>query len=161
MITLRPTIDTEQRFLEAISNAKKLARPTAALRKDLQRAILSGFADNFASESAAGFKWQRLSAVTIADRLAHGFGPGPILVRSGGYRASWIEPDSADHVSELQTRSDGWTMLEGSRHHFAATHEVGLGRVPARPARVLDQHRVDELGQITLQFLMDALSRRG
>jgi len=63
-------------------------------------------------------------------------GSSPILVRSGGYRSSWVS-DGSDHYSSVR-QSGGYTIFEeGSESPLARFHERGGARLPARPVSML------------------------
>ena len=79
---------------------------------------------NFAHEGRPK-RWKPLAPITIAERLALGFGPGPILVRTGrmkrGFRAR-IGPRS---------------YRVFNRAPYFSYHQLGTDRIPARPMLVL------------------------
>jgi hypothetical protein len=160
MITLRPTGPTQADFFSRIQKVESLARAHPDLVRVVQRAILLGFLDNFIQESSAGMKWAALTPFTLHQRSALGYPPGPILVRSGDYRSSWITEGEASHVHDLTTRQGGWTLDEGSSHEFAEEHELGRANMPARPVRFLSAEAEENLRQAVDRALFQALSLR-
>lgn len=160
-LSLRPTAETQRDFAARIKAMVDLTRPTPALTAIIQRAVLDGFEENFASESAGGVRWAALSAWTIRERLSQGYGEGPILVRSGDYRASWINEGHPHHVHEVMDTGMGWTVLEGSEHPKAEKLEGGDGRTPARPVAVLSAQAQDHLRREIDLYVFRFLTLRG
>ncbi len=121
--------------------------------------INKGFASNFDNERAGdGGDWNRLRPFTIAERKRKGFGPGPILDRTGDYRRSFTNRGDSDHVEKFKSTRTGWTLESGSQDERVGTLEFGgytsTGRfVPPRPASFLSdasENRVfDVLDAIT------------
>lgn len=78
---------------------------------------------NFTSEGAnLGERWTPLQTSTILQRIALGFGSGPILQRTGSLKNSFYE-------SVIDNKS---LEIASSNPHFAA-HQSGKGKLPARP----------------------------
>lgn len=147
MISLRPSPASRQELKKRLDAIRALARPQPDLVKVVQRAIVAEFANNLRDESASGTRWARLAESTIRDRLQQGYGPGPILQRSGDYADSWTYPDSPNHVHEVTGRVEGWAINEGSQHELAQYHEPGTGRMAARPVSEIGpdgQNRIKE-----------------
>jgi hypothetical protein len=155
MMTLRPSAQSTQQFFQTIESIQQLTTPPAPLVSAIQQAICEEFERNFTSEADAGLSWPRLSEVTIRIRLAQGFGAGPILVRTGDYKRSWVDPTHPAHVHELRQSSSHWSVEEGSEHAFTAKHELGEGKTPARPAR-----NVTVAGEERISRVIDAGLRR-
>ena len=157
MLIMRPTPATQQDFASRLKNVRAVARPQPDLVQEVQRAILLGFGQNFDSESDGGFRWARLAASTIQDRLRQGYGPGPILQRSRDYRASWTNPDAPDHVSEVTEWAGGWSQAEGSQHPLVGFHQAGTRRIPARPVNDLDLSAQEQLRQAVDTWIFQTL----
>jgi hypothetical protein len=160
MLTLRPTVTTERDFQNRIEVIRSLARPHPELVQVVQRAILQAYAENFASESAGGTRWAALAASTILDRLAQGYGAGPILQRTGNYRSSWVNDGDGNHVHEIEQRAGGWTLSEGSSHHLADFHEQGNSGMPARPVAELSPSAKEQLGRAVDNWILNHLLQR-
>lgn len=80
-------------------------------------AVRLGFQANFSNESSGyGHKWTALAPKTQAVRKKLGFASQhPILVRTGSYRASFVQRGAPNHIEELTTTGDGWQLVTGSR----------------------------------------------
>lgn len=82
---------------------------------------------SFANQaSPGGLGWKRLADATVADRAAQGYGPTPILVRTGNLR------DSIRYAVDLV----GSSASVGSDLVYAGVHQFGnryKPKVPARP----------------------------
>src|SRR5262245_10890236 len=117
----------------------KIERPDAQGIRDIEAAVRAGFQDNFTLESRGdGVPWAPLAQRTVRERRALGFGPtNPILVRTGGYRATWVNVGGWKQV--VSNGRNGWTMSVSSNHAYAELHELGsrTRNVPARPVRYL------------------------
>lgn len=108
-------------------------------------AIRAAFADNFDKEAARS-KWPALAASTIRERKRLGFGPGPILNRTGALRQHVLGAPAT------VTRTAGGAVLRiapgpsvnGVRKYrilaMGGTTPTG-GRIPARPMVVLKPGR--------------------
>lgn len=160
MITMRPTPATAQDFASRLKNLRAVARPQPDLVEQVQGAILLEFAQNFETESAAGFRWAKLAERTILDRLRQGYGAGPILNRSGDYEASWTDADAADHISELEQRVGGWSLAEGSSHRLTIFHQQGTRRMPARPVNEVGASGQEKLRRVVDLWLIRLLVGR-
>lgn len=137
MIRLRPTENSRRDFADFAQQIEGLAKlPDDALRP-VQEAIRASFAANFAAESAGATPWAPLAPRTVADRERLGYpGEHPILVRSGQYRRSFIDPADDEHYSRVTTEGGRTVIAEGTTDIRAGTLEFGSDRVPARPALI-------------------------
>ena len=141
MISLHPADD--KAFDGVAHMLDRLKNLSASDREKVSSAINRGFGANFDAERAGdGGDWNRLRPFTIADRKRKGFGPGPILNRSGGYRRSFTSRGDADHVEKFRSTRTGWTLESGSEDERVGVLEyggyTGTGRfVPPRPASFL------------------------
>lgn len=134
LILTNPAIaDDLLRLVAAISN------PPSQTTQQIENAVRSGFADNFASESAGGNPWPELAFTTMLDRVLHGFPAAhPILVRAGEYRASFVDSGNPDALYEFFPGGDSWAMEVGSSDSRVEELELGTELIPARPVTVLD-----------------------
>lgn len=131
MLTLEAQGDP---FASLVDFIKAIVAPTQAEQQQVSAAVREGWRENFTSESSGdGRAWQPLKPFTIAERLKRGYAAGPILVQSGRLRSSLLNPGAADSYEDLQTASNGWTLLVGTENSYALKHELGEGRIPARP----------------------------
>lgn len=77
--------------------------------------------NSFANQATpGGLGWKSLAPATVADRAAQGYGPTPILVRTGGLR------DSVRYAVDLI----GSSASVGSDLVYAGVHQFGN---PAKP----------------------------
>jgi phage gpG-like protein len=140
-----------------------IVQPDARLVTTIADAIREGFAESFRSESSAGDPWEPLAAWTIAERIRQGYGgEHPILVRGGDYRRSWVDDGHPDHVSRIELGGNEFSVVEGSSHAYAATHEMGgttdTGHtVPPRPVRLLSEDAEREIERRILAWLTRTL----
>ncbi len=142
MISLRPSANNDA-FDGVAHLLDRLRNLSNADQANVAEAINKGFASNFDNERAGdGGDWNRLRPFTIAERKRKGFGPGPILNRTGDYRRSFTNRGDADHVEKFKSTRQGWTLESGSQDERVGTLEfggyTGSGRfVPPRPASFL------------------------
>ena len=114
---------------------RALLAPTADEQRVISDAVHVGWRENFAGErSGAGQAWRPLRPYTILERTRRGYpGAHPILVQSGHMLDSLVSPGAADSYEELRTEAGGWVLLMGTNDPKAKKHELGEGRIPARP----------------------------
>ncbi len=122
--------------------------PTSSDLAGVSEVIRRGFAENFANESAGDIApWQQLSPRTIIERINQGYpGDHPILVRSGAYRASFVEANAPGHVEDVSITASGFTLEVGSSDDRADILEYGLGNIPERPVTILSSAFENEIG---------------
>jgi phage gpG-like protein len=141
----------------------RISNPGSAQKRSVSDAIRRGFQDNFTRQQSGNGAWARLAPSTVLDRQKKGFaGSGPILVRSGGLRASWVS-EGSNHYSSVRN-SGGYTIFEeGSSHPMAQFHEAGGGRLPARPVSMLSDSQesriVDVIEFMILQIEQNTMGR--
>lgn len=124
----------------------RLLSPKRSHLEPVRLAIRDGFQENFDTESAGGIPWARLAPSTAADRRRQGYAPyHPILVRTGGYRDSFVNPSNPDHISKIVRRSDRLQIFEGSDDFRVLWHEQGTRKMPARPVLTISNRAEDNL----------------
>lgn len=139
MITFTPTSDTIH-FYAALDNIlARIGSPSVGELSEVSAAIRQGFAENFAAEAVGDIApWDPLSPRTVLERIQAGFpGEHPILVRTGSYRASFIDRNASDHVEEVTATGSGFVLDVGSEDDRAEVLEFGSGKVPERPVTIL------------------------
>jgi hypothetical protein len=132
--------------------------PGAANVAKVAGAVRQGLQENFTIEGAAsGARWAPLAARTVKQRRKLGFaGAHMILVRTGGYRASFGQPGAPGHVSEFAASGGRWTWREGSEDYRAKWHELGTPKMPARPVTRAISTAAENRIQSTFDFILDA-----
>ena len=132
------TKETEESVAQLTAGVEKMGRaPTKEEMLPVANAIRTQYQRSFDGEgSIGGARWFPLAPSTVRQRIRLGFGgTNPILVRTGGYRNSWIDPNNPNHVEELYVGDNGWQLLVGSKDYRTAWHEHGTPHMPARPVR--------------------------
>jgi phage gpG-like protein len=100
--------------------------------------------ERFASEGHG--RWAPLAESTLRDRARRGFGPGPILQRTGNLRESLVDPARAAKTTPR-------TMTWGSDVDYARYHQEG-GSIPGRPPqRVVLEIRVEDRRRLETQMV--------
>lgn len=135
-----------------------MTHPPLADREYIEQAVLERFGENFGREASGEGVWPPLALSTLADRERHGYGPGPILVRSGRYRRSW--QGGAASLSSYAQRMDGFSLRVGSASELAPWHELGTRHMPARSVAMLDDHQLDVLA-MTVERVLERLVNAG
>ena len=157
MIRLTPTPDSTRTLQDFFDRIDAALAPPAAELEPIRDQIRAGFARNFADEASAAGPWAPLSRWTVLERTRLGFGPRhPILVRTGDYRASWLDPENPDHVSETRSQAGMIEIAEGSQDERADVLEAGSALVPPRPVAPLqtpDLYLIEE----TITAMLDRL----
>jgi len=110
--------DSVDEALDSIQSSLADASPALKLIADDFREMI---AEQFATEGAAsGTPWSPLAPSTLrSSRLG-----GGILDSTGALLASLTDPDSADHIEEM----DGQSLTIGSSLPYALFHQTGAGR---------------------------------
>lgn len=136
----------------------RISSPGSSQKRSISDAIRRGFQDNFTRQQSGDGAWARLAPSTVLDRQKKGFaGNNPILVRSGGLRASWVS-EGANHYSSVRS-SGGMTVYEeGSTHPLAMFHESGGGRLSARPVSLLDDSQEQRIVDV-IEWVISSLER--
>ena len=130
---------------------RSVTHPRLADREHLELVIRQAFDENFAREASGDGIWPPLQPATIADRLRRGFGPGPILVRSGRLRRSWLGGPGS--MMTYVQRADGFRLLVGSGSEIAPWHEFGTHTIPARTVATLDDAQLDAVARRVEQMI--------
>jgi phage gpG-like protein len=146
-----------ERFIQSL---ERLPDTQASEFEIVRQAVRQGFAVSFVGEGSGRGQWAQLAPSTVAERILFSYpGEHPILVRSGDYQASFVDPSHPDHVSEVE-RGGVVTLIEGTAHLFVGTHEYGrddVFHVPARPVLLLDPTSEDAVAA-ELDALFDRLA---
>lgn len=106
---------------------ERIANPGNAQKRGVSGAIRQGFQDNFTTQGAAsGERWQPLAQRTVASRRKLGWGAtGPILVRRGVLRDTWVNAGGQGHVSNVRQSAGMIIFEEGAEGEIPAVHELG------------------------------------
>lgn len=113
------TLTAEARFDDMDQIVARLTRPTLSEQRQVTAALRNEYTFAFARQGSSAGPWPPLAPATIADRARHGYGPTPMLVRSGSYRATFTQP-TGDHVERVDADAAGVTYTVGSADERAA-----------------------------------------
>ncbi len=156
MIKLSLDDDSKQRIDHFVRQVEAFARPDDTAIGIIQDAIRASFEINFATESDNGAKWAPLALRTMHERRILGFPMDhPILVRTGSYRESFLNPSHPDHISEVLIAGGRWEITEGSNDYRAGELEYGRWNMPARPVADLDDSAGEQRTDQIIQMLID------
>jgi hypothetical protein len=158
MIRLTPTDDSRLMLDRFFDRLERLPRLLADDDEPIRESIRRGFALNFEREAEGnGRPWSDLAESTNEERIRQGYPPEhPILVRSGSYRASFVEEFAEGHVSAQGVSDVRLLIEEGSGDIRVGTLELGWVNIPPRPVLGLHQVARDEIGD-EIDALIDAL----
>ena len=122
-------------FDSLVEFIRALLAPSTDEQRGVSSAVRAGWAENFTGErSGTGQAWAQLRPFTVRERQARGYpGAHPILVQSGALRSSLLIPGATNSHEELRSDGSGWTLEIGTTDPKALKHELGEGRIPARP----------------------------
>ena len=123
MFTIKVDTSKVVRRIEGIE--KRIETLMPSIENEVKSILRDAFAKIFAAEGIP--RWRKLSPYTIRDRIAKGFGPGPILQRTGKLKRSYTG-ESRYGVWKTNRNSLTYTNLVP----YAAFHERGTTRIPAR-----------------------------
>lgn len=115
--------------------------------KDTSNFQMKEVARQFDTEGAAiTGKWPGLSGRTIANRMALGFGAGPILQRTGKLKGSFKQ------VSLTKNR-----LVVGSDNKYFPYHQVGTEKIPVRQMLAHSDSMVDKTVKIFSDYLANLI----
>lgn len=144
IVATADTVRAQNRLIGGIIAA---AQPKFRTTAPVSDAVRQGILDNFINQSGNGIPWRPLAAITRKERRRLGYHPTrPILVRSGSYRDSFVQPGGPRHYESLQTLPRGWRYEVGSNDPRVPILEGGEGRPPARPATLLTPRAESRIG---------------
>lgn len=159
----RNPFDDLLKFINGVEN------PGNAEKRKVAGAVTKGFQENFSKQRAGdGDEWDPLAGITQVERRKLGFAAeSPILVRTGSYRASWVNPDDTDHVEVFERTGTGWLMDIGSQDlRVSILNDGGYTIikdkrvfVPPRPVVELSRSAQDGIGD-ALDFVVDQIAQR-
>lgn len=160
MIRLIPDAESRRQLDEFLDMLENIPRRMAAEDEPIRAAIRRGFALNFLRESAGnGPPWAALAESTNDERERLGYPrEHPILVRSGAYKASFIDADADGHVSAQGLSDISLLIEEGSGDIRVGTLELGWVNIPPRPVLGLNFTAEDDIGdeiEAVLNRLLD------
>ena len=99
--------------------------------------------------SPEGKRWQDIAEKT--KRYYAKYFPGQrrsILVGEGGLRDS------------IESQVDDWSVLVGATKVYAATHQYGRGKIPARPYLGISTSDAEDIMVIANQFLAERITEK-
>ncbi len=132
MIRLELDDASHQTIKQFLARLDQISHPTESDIEPIQTAIRAGFMDSFDAEAGADEPWAELRPATNLDRERQGYPPAhPILIRTGIYRESFINP-GGDHISEWFADDTGIVIQEGSNDYRIWWHEYGTENMSAR-----------------------------
>lgn len=151
-------------FDDLIAFVKAIENPGRGERDKVATAVTRGFSENFsAQQSGDGQGWAPLADFTIRQRRDLGFaGESPILVRTGRYRASWVQSGAPGHVETFERTGSGWSMNVGSeddRVEELSEGRIGNRPMPGRPVLPLSARAEAGIGDV-LDYLFDEIAKR-
>ena len=147
MIRFVPTPQSRRDLEDFLDRLENIPRRMADDDEPIRAAIRRGFALNFDRESAGnGPRWAPLAEMTNDERERLGYPrEHPILVRSGSYKASFVDDNAEGHVSAQGLSDISLVIEEGSGDIRVGTLELGWVNIPPRPVLGLNFVAEDEI----------------
>ena len=153
------TLTTNAKFDELERLIDKISRPGAGETRKIADGIRQEFQRNFTTQSSGFGRWAGLAQSTVTQRRQLGYsGERPVLVRSGGYRASFVQRGGDNHES-IQTTGFGLVIDVGSNDRRAIFHERGTRNMPQRSVTMLTDDSENRLARI-VDFVVEQIERR-
>ena len=109
--------------------AKRLSDLSPAMAR-IERNVEEAIARRFDEQSDGSSPWAHLAPSTVKDRARRGYGPTPILQRTGNLRRS------------VQGRHDRQSAEVGPRVAYAGFHADGTTKIPKRDFLVLTEAEI-------------------
>jgi phage virion morphogenesis protein len=130
-----------------LERAKLSPNDRMQLLKNIGQEVEAQTQERFDSQiDPEGNRWKDLSEKT--KQYYAKYFPGQrrsILVGEGSLRDS------------LESQVDSWSVMVGATKVYAATHQFGRGKIPARPYLGLSIADVEDITLITQQFLAERI----
>ena len=126
------TLTTNAKFDELERLIDKIARPGAGETRKIADGVRQAFQENFSTEGrASGEPWKALAPRTVATRQKLGWSPRrPILVRTGKYRASFVQR-GGQHIESITTSGVGLQIDVGSQLANRIHERGGVTSIPS------------------------------
>lgn len=158
MIRFIPTPESVRSLDDFLDRLERIPQRMADQDEPIRAAIRQGFALNFERESAGnGPRWAPLAEMTQNERQRLGFGrEHPILVRTGSYKASFVDDNADGHVSAQGLSDISLVIEEGSGDIRVGTLELGWVNIPPRPVLGLSFVAEDAIGD-EIDAILDRL----
>lgn len=147
MIRFIPTPESVRSLDDFLDRLEHIPQRMADQDEPIRAAIRQGFALNFERESAGnGPRWAPLAEMTNDERERLGYPrEHPILVRSGSYKASFVDDGAEGHVSAQGLSDTSLLIEEGSGDIRVGTLELGWVNIPPRPVLGLNFVAEDDI----------------
>ena len=132
---------------------RRISNPGNAQKRSIADAIRQQFQANFTRQGSGAGRWAPLARMTVLQRIEQGYaGSSPILVRSGRYRASFVQRGNSDHYESIASTGTGLVIEVGSNDDRGPELELGTRIMPARPVTLLDEQQEDRIAD-TIDFM--------
>lgn len=140
-------------MVRSAADLKPLLQQTAdLLREDVLIQFQSGgipawkplAASTVRQKARQGYPRLNRKGEEVATLMQQGnFGPENILIRTGALLSSWTQKQDPDHIEEIT----GDSVSVGSSLPYAAYHQTGGKRLPARPMTITPRalKKIEEL----------------
>jgi phage gpG-like protein len=159
-----------------------LGRNIRSFREPLRRSVLKVVIPSIRTNFEVGGrpKWRDLTANTLAARKYEGYGPTPILVRSGMLRRVatqlniWTIDAEKAMITDLPQKAWYGKVHQagaGATTTFTVTNtstgieetfeEEGEGGIPARPFVVLQPDDIDDIEEVFMDWLEEKIAMAG
>ncbi|MCX7061380.1 MAG: phage virion morphogenesis protein [Gammaproteobacteria bacterium] len=145
-----------QTFDQAVTRIEQLLRYPEPLLTDIGEALLLSVDERFERrEDPDGIPWE-----PVSDKYAGRKSAGKATKRSGAVTDPGNILELTRDLRRLtRYQVDGETLLIGSDRVYAATHQFGDPKrgIPARPVYGLSDDDREEIGQLVIEHLDDAV----
>lgn len=145
-----------QTFDQAVTRIEQLLRYPEPLLTDIGEALLLSVDERFERrEDPDGMPWE-----PVSDKYAGRKSAGKATKRSGAVTDPGNILELTRDLRRLtRYQVDGETLLIGSDRVYAATHQFGDSKrgIPARPVYGLSDDDREEIGQLVIEHLDDAV----
>jgi phage virion morphogenesis protein len=132
---------------QLLNKAKLSSEDRVQLLTNLGVEMESQTQERFDSQEAPdGKHWQDLAEKTKQYYARYFPGRRSILVGEGNLRDS------------IESQVDSWSVLVGATKVYAATHQFGRGKIPARPYVGISNANASDLALMTRQFLAERVT---
>lgn len=138
------SLAVEQRLARIINGYLSFEVPLRSVRDYKTREIDRQFETE---GSNIGSRWKPLAASTVMNRLALGYGAGPILNRTGSLKRSI-------HLNKL-TRNE--VSLKSDSQYFAF-HQVGGPKIPQRQMLGFSEKMQDDIVNIVQKYITNLVN---
>lgn len=137
-------------YVKDLNGIVKRSEDMSPVFEAYARYLMGVVARNFEAEGRPK-RWAALAPSTVQDRIRKGYGPGPILERTGKLKRSLTERGATGNILRIGPKS----LKYGSSVKYFVYHQYGTSTMPARKMMVAQRQDNSQLSRIANTYLRE------